>query len=396
MKIIKMNRKNISIILTILLLFFSICFINYKIDPYNIYKNTQINTSMFGREELLDVIYLRMKYKKNNKYDTLIIGSSLASSLFGPPNLRPNNVFLLSYNGGSIKNNYEMLSAFLDLHPETKKVYIIFNYAWLYEDAHLCLTPYTGKYYNLNELYFFLYSLNTTKKSFQVLIDNIKNQFLPKPVKKNEELTFEPHDILSYSKNENVLKLLNNYENKNYFYLKKTNELLNKKNIEYTYIIPPHNASFLVVVHKNKLYKEKLENMKQFLVENSQEVYDLAFINKYTKTSMLKDNVLFINYNHVNELFGIIIYKIFFDSQNADHSLYKKLTKSNINKIIKEENDLLDNFYTENKEYSDLYIEIAEGKYSEEYKNQKLTTEFEKIPKDLQSEYDYFNSHIKS
>jgi|GEM_PF-2926911 len=342
--------------------FASIMLINFGIDPYRVFRTgSEIDLHAILPKHA-DVI---LKAYKNLKYDTVFIGGSSFDNLF---NYFSNFYSLffasLSMHTFSYKDYYYVLKAYLKLHPETKKVYIFLSNTNCLDTFSNNLSDFhVSNNFNVNDLFFLLCSIDTLKKSiaeykagkpFELRIN--MDSKISMPLKINDfKFDFFPYTISGYFEDKDLLNKI--YQN-NAEYLKKTINLLKKKNIDYTFIIPPYHALYYALILRCpcKFPYKAVENQKRLAVSLSNgSVYDFSIINKYTASDIFNNNYYWEDLQHGNFILGFKIFKALKGSISED-GLYKELNKDNIDLELKNQRKKLKE-YIKNNEKLVLQIE---------------------------------------
>lgn len=393
-----MTKKIMNLLFLFLLLvfFISLIVINYQVDPHRVFhKDTYMDLGYIEPEN----IFIKLKAYRNIPYDTVLIGSSEAGTMFENSALTK-KYFNRIYSGEgflSQKSYYRVIKAYVDLHPETKRVIIIVNYPSLLNNYMVDYPVYTGPKYNLDELMYLFVGKETTELSLKMLYDSV--------IKKLEKISVFAH----FSKEEGnigkIFKLVNPYIADDFIGEKKEairnlednincyNQLfdfLDSKNIKYTLVIPPYNVSFLALINNDKVYKKSFDSFLRYLTTKSSDIYDFALVNKYTLQDIFSnDNYLYINYNHPNFIFGLKVLKVLYNKTGAEKEIYIKLSSKNIDRIFKEQDKLLNEYVKSNsKVYSELK-KIAYGEAEASETNQIIS--YENIPPEGKKELEYLD-----
>lgn len=393
------KRRNLLFLLSILIFLISIIFINYQVDPHRVFhKDDYMDMASVEPENIL----IKMKAYKNVPYDTVIIGASETGKMFENSAMTKkyfNRIY--GYQGLlNQRNYYRLLKSYIDLHPETKKVIIFVNYSSLISSITLDFPEYTGPKYNLDELVYLLLGKNTIGLSLDELNNSIMEKLEENPLsarmfKKNEEYErilqvvhpYQADDFVSAK--EDAVQILED----NIKYYNQIFDFLDSKNIKYTLVLPPYNASFLALINKDKVYKHSLESFLRYLITKSSDIYDFALVNKYTLQDIFSnDNYLYYNYNHPNFIFGSKVLKVLYNKPEAEKDIYIKLSNKNIDSVIKKQDKLLNEYIKYNyKAYSEIK-KIAYGEV-EGTENKKII-KYKNIPPDGIKELEYIDREI--
>ena len=393
----KKGIRNIIFVILSLIIIIIIGIFNYSIDPYGLFKRKYyMNTTDIP----IELLYTLMKSYKDYNYDTVIIGGSEVWSMFGVIELNMHYFDIVAFIGGMTNKQFqEIINNYLELHPKTKNVIIIINYIKLLDDyCPITTLPQFKKSYTIKELCQVLFSIETTQKSLNIYKRILKHKFNrnKKEEKNNDRKNYNEYQTIYYKPKlvpsfyiteENLNKL----EKKNFKEIKDFIKMLEKKGVNYTLIIPPYSALYLSLINSNELWQEKIDNYKKYLVSivaEDKKIYDFAFVNKYTSSNTIENKeALYRNCNHPSIIYGAKIFKILFDEEKADTSIYYKLNKRNINYIIKKENMLLKKYIKENKELVKLFLYLADNQKEEYFQDEIIS--IKQTPRDTQKEYEY-------
>ena len=374
--------KNLTFLFIFIIFIFAICLFNYKIDPYNIFKKQDfLYLNYYPR----DLINIAIKNYKGPKIDTVLIGSSDSVSMFGHFYKKYFN--MLCMDAINYKQYKDILEYYLKYNPNTKNVIIITGYLNLTNDIYIPLPDFEEKNNKIKEFKLLFLSYETTKNSINIIIENIKN-FIFNKNNQNDKFIykFKPTLFDEFNATQKELDLI---EKENLENINNLINFLNRKKINYTIIIPPYNATFLSLIYNNKIYQEKIDNFKRYIVNNTKEntkIYDFAFVNEYTSKNIFEnEDILYLNSSHPSYIWGAKIHKILYNNEDKYNNLYFLLNKDNVESIIKKEHILLNKYIKKNeklinyckklsKNYNKETIletkQISEDKMTEEAKNE--------------------------
>ena len=349
------KQKNIIFITIIITLFIILFILNYKIDPYCFFHQTNLPAQIFVNKTENANIYI--KGSKKQKRETVVIGASEIVTMFGrgPLDYIFNRICLRFYVV-KFKNYYELLKLYINNHPETKNVIIVINYPSFFT-LNKDYPKSKSNNYSLKELFYLFFSLDTTKKSLKIL----KNMTINNNVSQSDSDIYIENGFYNiyifshYFKNKNFLK----ETNEDIEFLDKTIKFLKEKNINYYVIIPPYSAISLYAIYSDQRAIDEINKIKKKLVEKVDVVYDFAFINKYTNIDFFNINYLYYDYQHPNWIYGIKIYKLFFDEKNSEKDIVMILNKENIESSIDKQKELYNRYYSDNINNLKKYLEIS-------------------------------------
>lgn len=385
--------KNIFFIVLSFLFIIIICIFNYTMDPYQLFRHKYyMNTANVP----VEFVYTLMKNYKNYNYDTVIIGGSEVFTMFNFFPFNRNHFDIISIIGGINYEQYnEMLESYLTLHPKTKNVIISINYRKLLDQSDLINLPEFQEKYTLKELSKLLFSLEVTRESLLLLYNKIVNKN-NQNINEYEIIAYKPFLIASFSEcRKDYLKKL---EKKNFDNTKSLINMLEERNIDYKFIIPPYSAFYLSLINSNELWQQNINNYKKYLVSivpEGTEIYDFAFVNKYTASSPIQnDEGLYTNSDHPSFIFGAKVFKVLYDKKISEDSIYLMLTKENVDNMIDYESKLLKKYIENNKKSVYFYIWLSENQ-KEEYLFFEKIKLIKDITKNSQEEYKYLLQKIK-
>ena len=403
----KFNYKNLNIffVISFFLIIITVFCINYKADPYNIFNNKSNSGYYLNRDSL----YIEMK-AHNVKKDTLIIGSSELHYMFCHQLEHRYYFNLISLPFMTMKEVYEITNNYLELHPETKNIYLFLPYPGTLSPMKLKIPQYSKKSLSFNEIKFLFFSKHTTLLSLKQIKENIQkskeddnifNSDNIKPYKymihngleiKGKDIywKFSPTALPKYEGNQEDFK--ERYDEAIY-YMNKFIDLMEERGINYEIAIPPYSAFILSQIHKNKDTRMFIENLKRNIVNRNVNIYDFGVVNKYTATSTIDRSWLYYNPDHPNYIFGIKIFKTFFDEENAEPNIYILINKNNIDSVLKKENELLENYIKNNQKTFDFYNEVEQHATRE---NQIIRTlNLKDLPLEYKKEIEYMNNKME-
>lgn len=354
---------------------------NYIIDPYNIIFDRPTNLKL--SRDNVNLLGATIKFSSKSKYSTIVFGSSLTTFWINKNLLNRDFAFLaIDMVPKEIVSNY--VKFFISIHPETRTVIFPVEYAGYYFDSSQYYQKFPvikNKNLTIKEFTELFLSNETTKLSLKKLLNNYRLIFnKERYINNNEDIYhyFDDNsfklfnnsnniDIRNRDKNKYVVYVDRNYSynlkglQKNTFqYLKENIESFENHNIDVTYIIPPYHALMQSKIYKEFNY-EDIENIKRLLTQKTNgRVIDFAYINKYT-TENLKDTYLYNDINHPitykYNLFYCVLNNL---KEYKDKNIYVELTKDNIEKVLKEQRLLLEQYISNNHEYINDFLRIVE------------------------------------
>lgn len=367
------KKYNIIFILLTIMSFFSICLLNYLVDPYDVFKD---GYNYYPND--ISIVNIQIKAKKNKKNDTAIIGGSESIGIFRYCQYK--ELFnLIALEGLGYQNYYELLYNYLNIHKETKHVYISLSYLASYSDLPVDISPIENSKFTADELFRILFSEKATNESFQLLKQHIIPNYKNKP---HGELLFQPKIINNALALKSVSELESLNEH-NFIYIDKIIKMLEERQVKHNFFIPPYNSVALAVINKNKAQKKHFYELKKYIVNKSKyDVYDMSFANEYTNNDLLNDKyTIYYDYLHPNYYFGLKVVKVLFDRQLADNKIYMILTKENFDKQIQYQNQQLNNYMKTHAKTVDEYIRLhncekSDYNYTRMLNNKDIPSEF--------------------
>ncbi len=365
--------KNIIFISLLLISLFSIFFINYHFDVYNLRNENPYDYYLNTDRQLVNI---KIKTGKNNHYEKLVMGTSCTFTLFEDI-YRENEICRLVLMSLSYKEYYQILQTFIEVHPEVKTVFFPLDcHSFLFDlDDYGAIPEYDHKkHLSVHEFINVYFSFQTTFKSLQTLYDMIKNANYTEPprpgavvIPKNR-LRPAPENTLSEQKRKNDI-----------YYIEKIIDLLKAKDIDIVCFIPPVNYIYL----QDALIPEKievLENVKRLVASKGVNIYDFTKKNRYN-TQRLDETCLFFDIVHANNLYGNIVYKNL-TKQKDDKSVYRIITKENAEAYNKLSLKELNEYKKTYKDYIDEYFTFPYGVDWLDPANRKVIPK-EDIPKEI-------------
>ena len=346
------NYKNRIFLMLFIILTLSVILINKFIDPFDCKQNIQSHdiTNIIKK---IDYIYTSINLTKKEKYDTIYTASSSGSECinFGQLIRRRERVAIITHNDINPIEQYNLLKYFLKLHPEVKNVIVsmeIPRYLTCHYEFRIPRKPSNSLTDFLN-LYL---SLDATKKSIEKIISYKKE--------KKEKVNQEEIDL--EDKNNNVSLFTINTKRR-YIYkkvceydnietLKKIHKLMDEKQLNAIYFIPPVNALYLADVQHQGYYKD-VEIFKQKAAEIVP-YYDMGYINKYTTKPI---GFYFRDAVHSN---NVAVSKLILNTL-LNNSIYDKdfavyVSKENVNQVLKEQRNSLFEYISKNNKKINFYV----------------------------------------
>lgn len=389
-----MKNKNFLFLVIIVFLISSLGLFNFLTDPYEIFHVQKVRKQSFCPKNF---IFTYMDTYKDMKFPCFVTGGSDVRPLFGDILRYKDNqpvIYSLVLLAMDKKDEYEILKYYLSLHPETETVFIVSSYylsEMIYMD-NLSSAP-DNIFQKMLKKIGILYSFDTTKASFLKIKnlrnnkhDNANNNDINSDSYYTESQPYYIYDIPSSEQE------LAKAEKINFEYSQKIKNLLKEKNIKYKVIIPPYNAGFQYCNYINPINRKYIERYKRFLTENFEEVYDFAFINKYTSTKLYQKNYLYVDMYHISDLFGNKVFKYFFDENNSERDICIILNRENINDMLNLENNLMEKFISENSDFTEFYDKIysKSGNFDNRY---RISTYLKEMPSDALKEIEYLRKN---
>lgn len=339
-----------------------IALFNRLVDPYEVFKkSSKINIL----EILIDQQFIPLKLHKNNKYDYVYAGDSTFKDLH--LELNDEKIANICYPLLEIENLHKILYTFLDMHPETKTVFLPLDFIAMGVTHKYQIPQYTGENLNSKEIYKLFFSIKTLKLSFKKLASLKKNDLCDRvvsinikkrPIKKSDEKIYVERGKKEYTEIFKELK---------------------KRNVNVVVFTSPSPATGLVFL-KDLYTFEAMAEMKKFVVEQNGYLIDTGIINKHTKKPLSEQFYLFSNIFHPTRLYGYFVYNILLDTKEKDKDLYVVLTKDNVDFELKKQKEELIKWEKEHKkEYEDFLDENKEPK--------KIKKTINDIPKEYRELY---------
>jgi len=368
-----LKKVKIAVFFIFVLFFFILVgTFNYLVDFHHVLRKAEYMRLLIVPDNL---IHFCIERHKNIKNRTLLVGFSEPEICLGDKNYQKkffNQLFVLNVN---YINLYDYLEHYLNLHPETKvvKFFVSYNPFFIYHNTR---KSYTTTGYK-DKIFYLLFSKYVTGLNFEYLCFLTKNKIMsskytPKYISQRKFIMKYHPDYLPAL----PIKIFEEKKKENFEYIKKILDLLKSKNIDYEIIIPQYNAIYLAAQQELGVY-DKTEEIKRFLIDNANVVYDFAYVNRLTKTKLKGgENYIYMFPDHPNENFGYKLYKFLFFRKDSDDSIYIKLTPQNIDFQLKKEKKLLDEYMNENREYVKSYMNSNNREKIEYFDTRKMPKEF--------------------
>ena len=375
-------KKFYNILFVIIFILFAsgVSLFNKNMDPFGLnIAQRKGNVSMFYFNHR-DLMYPQMCFDKASKYQIAIIGSSASKLLFRPIWLEKKikeNTAILILDSILPEEQYNLIKDYLDLHPETKNIFVELHF----ESYYRCFDSKKDKYKKtsrVKDFFKFYLSIDATKKSIE--------KFLNEKAEKKEKIASTP---------ERSYVLLNPYlkieydkycARKNVPYLRKIVNLIEKRKVNCTFFVPPVHSLHMANSYKLGYYKNIQETKK--LMAEIVPYYDMSFSSKYTNVELDCPNcfyfhdVLHPTFVNLQDILDIIFYK----KDNEEFSVL--LNKDNVEKELLKQEFALKLYMEENKDLIEKYIN------SNDYREKRAKDAIEKIfyidklPDEIKNEYD--------
>ncbi len=365
-------NKNIVFVFTFFILMFLFGLFNYIMDPHNIFHKLMVH-NVYNAS--IDYIYAELNAYKDFSNNILVIGGSDAG-IFASSK----KISTLSGRVVNKEQEYELLKNYLDINPNTKHVFLVCSYysKMLNMSQNIPALP---KYHKNNLYYIFplLFSHDIFKSSLNIF----RRKYFPID-NGEEDVVFRSYFNANYYVpfDEKELKQM---ESMYFYYTIEEIKLLKERGIGYTIVIPPYNGCFLNLIYNNELYHYYIKRLKHFLVENTDKVYDFAFINKYSRNKVYDNTPWFYDMYHSSPMFNIKVFKYFFDKDNAENDIAMVLTKQNIDNMLKYQDNLLENYSNNNPDIIDYYSNLKVENENKDY------FKYVEWPSEVQDEVQYLD-----
>ncbi len=379
------RKKYHNLIFITFLVFISLIIIifNKQVDPYNL-KNLG-NELLYTMPDCKKLVYTHINCTRQNKYDYILIGSSNTLGIIGAlSKYSDKKTYYLVLENMSFAEVHDVLKYYFKVHPETKNVLYSLEYGPFImhdNDSYGILQKPPGKFADFINLFF---SLSATEKSIHkvILLCHQKfNQKNEKNIKRENiidtgtNIKFSNNYYLYNKKRRYYSNVKTLYKNINKF--KKIYELLNQKNLNVIYFIPPVNALYLISNYNCvELFKRNAVRITPF--------YDYTFINDYTIKPI---GYYFIDVVHANyDFFGNEISQLLlFNKMNEKYTVY--ITPDNINTVLKHQKDMVDEYIKNNKKYVNSYLKLYSEKYDDEQCTEKMyrDDEYKSLQKSMEN-----------
>jgi len=357
---------------------------NYTVDSRKFFhpqNGVMITLNIFDKE-----LPFFIKRYKDFKSENLIIGLSEAEFLFSKWIITEKFSNFIIVSNDNYQTIYKCIKHYVETHKETKKIIFVLPISSFYtiqpdrkDEYEISKIKFLSKmllsiditksniYFLINKIFLYLSNKKICKINYPYSRTNFYNPFIKfidyyKAFVYNQSDFFNPFVMLpDYAKRKNQVDKDNMQKFK---YLEKCINFLKEKNIDVAFVIPPENTIQLVNIKFHNYYSI-LDKIKRFAVEKSDNVYDFSIINRLTSINSFSEyNYWFQFPDHPGNNFAYKILISLFYENDSDDSIYVKLTKDNIDKQLKKQEERLNQFITENKRYIDTYIEnCSDDKY---------------------------------
>lgn len=367
MKVQNKNLIFLIVIFIVILLIFSINFI--------ILHNEKLKESKYQiyHEVYRDLIFAKIKLSKKYKFDRLTMGTSTAYALFNHRQCKMAKIIVF---GMTYREFYEYLKAFYTIHNEAVTMFLPIEYHSFLDESHIEKIPdFNGKstlsFMEFINLYF---SVNSTKANFKNLSEKLlyfadnykfltdKDEYEPS-VLDEEELNQQY--IETYTKQRyNILEISEERKKSDLEDWEKIIDFLQGKNIKIVCFVPPYNYIYLqsAMTPKNE---KIIDDIKSLIVSKGVEIYDFTKMNNYN-TEPLPDSFLYSDALHPYYIYGNMVFEAL-TTNKGDKSLYRLITKNNIEECQRESHQDLIKYREKYKNYINEYNKYDTSSMSEDY-----------------------------
>ncbi|MCR5260966.1 MAG: hypothetical protein K6C94_03935 [Candidatus Gastranaerophilales bacterium] len=369
-----MNKFGKFIVLILILVFLT-ALMNYFVNPFGVF-NTYEKPSPLSNKFHRIYIFPKLKLKKENP-DYVVFGSSNALCYLNTGKLYEETgksfydvVIFACLNEEMLK----LIDAYTQMYPQ-EKLLVALEFDHFTEDRAGTLPDFTGKYLNPQEIIFLLFSQNAIKASIYSIGEDLhykKLYYLNKLLQKNKNLLKLPFfkDFKGNCHFENKRQPKLRYSNWNerqfkqssFDYFAKIKKLTDERKIDAIFYLNPVNAYALSDIYLSGVYGE-VEKTKREIAKVTP-FYDFLYISKYSSEPVSLKNPYWFNSFHGNDALGTVI----MDSLISDKKPFGVLvTQDNVEKVLKEQRHLLENFIKEHRKQIDEYRANTGNDYTEEH-----------------------------
>lgn len=254
-----------------------------------------------------------------------------------------------------------MLKNFVKVNPEVKKVFVAVDFDQMTNLTKSLLPEWGGDKLSAEDLFFLLYSVQTTKYSIHSLCLSVMDEY-SQPIMK----IYQKYKIL-----ENI-EFLKEYEKfresrfpkKRYtdwysrliyeelfVYLRKIKEFCEKEHIDVVFYASPLHANALYDIEYQGVY-DKLELFKRDLVKITP-FYDFLYVCDWSDKPITTDNPYWIDVFHSDQPLGYVMLERLVKNKGT---FGKYITKDNIEKELKTDKQNLEKYAKNNAKYLKKYV----------------------------------------
>ena len=313
-----MKNYNKKLFLSLFFTLFFIMNLNYFVNPYNIFKQRILKTTLLKPEAKVQERYTKPIGLKidSRKIPAIFIGTSrvdLAINTSDYKALTKQEAENLAVGGLNCDELENMINIALKIHPEIKKIYIgvdfqIFAKDKVQVDDNRALITKNPKL-ELSEISTALLSLGTTGNSFWTIIKNVigieKRMFYAEGYKHifvNKDIQEEfDGTVFEYTSKYKDYEL--DYEKISKF--KKYVNYLKSEGIDVKLFIMPTHITLQNLIDetgKRNIYNEWLKEMS-----NIDKIWDYNIKNQYTTEKINPNMKYFFDGSHATHIFGKMI-----------------------------------------------------------------------------------------
>ncbi len=270
-------------------------------------------------------------------------------------------------NGISAQEQYEVLKAYLTVHPDTKSKFIIsINFSSYVDNDYNYLPKFYPDKITLQELFSLLFSITAAKASLETILWNMENKYLFSLVDKiriNKYLTnfltckklkikYEAREIFPNLRIKIYTPELNP---KSIYYLNKMTKLLKEKNIKCYFILNIVHTYTLANFYKSGKWNLYMDFKKQF--SQLTPFYDFSFVNEYNQAPITFSNIYFQDSMHPTNTYGKMVLENIVEKDYMDNTSFGMLIdKNNIDNAINMQTKRIEKFIKNNPEIINKYM----------------------------------------
>lgn len=366
-----LNKQNYNklFVITVVIFLIIVPLFNYFTDPYNVFGRN--NTCFTIENHDRDWIYPYLKNNADKEYDWVLIGDSNSELCYSEDDFKDltgKTLTKVTLLGITPKEQLELLKAYHRIHPEHKNYIIILNV------LSFCTYPISRlpefenpEKIQMREYFKILFTFQAFSDSLNVFYNSTLNKIQVKFVEMRKNNKFEnipflhnyyikfderiifktlriplKDDFVCYKQNIDCLKEISQYCKEN--------------NLNTIYMTNALHSLTLVNFYKSGKWDVFCDFKKQ-LAESTPFYYDFNYVNDNNDSPISLDEPNWQDAVHPSTIYG----KKILEKVTLQNVQGAKVSKDNVDEVLRQETKLLQDYINDNKKMVDEYMNLPAG-----------------------------------